>query len=51
MGGGGRVSGQNKVCVLKIGLQFQAPLLNFIFPEEHFSDVGPLGLATATNAP
>ena len=39
-GGAGWVRGQKKHCVPKINLQFRAPLINFIFPSEKFSDVG-----------
>ena len=39
-GVGGWVRGQKKVCVPKIDLQVRAPLINFIFFEEKFSDVG-----------
>ena len=34
------VRGQKQVCVPKIDFQFRAPLIEFIFPEEKFSDVG-----------
>ena len=42
----GGIRGQTKVCVPKIGLDFPAPLINFILPEENFS-----GLARAPNNP
>ena len=44
---GGGVRGQKQVCVPKLGPQFPAPLIDFIFlPEDNFSDVGGRGSRT-----
>ena len=39
-GGGGERPKRKNGCVPQVDLEFRAPLIKFIFPEEQFSDVG-----------